>query len=664
MMQAFGWDVYNQSTVTAEGGLYNYLNNRTSNYAAAGFTVLWMPPPSKSSGGVGYIPTELYDFSQTVYGSESQLTTLLTNLNNSSPKIHPMADVVVNHRGGTTNWTDFTNPTWDCKSITSTDEANTGVITGVKPCGTADTGDDFNGARDLDHTNSQVQDGVKDYLSKLKALGFDSWRWDMVKGFSASYVGAYNTASAPYGSVGEYWDGDATKVKSWVDGTSKKSTAFDFPLYYNLSTAVAGNYTKLAGTPGLSSQTGYKDLAVTFVDNHDTFVTTAWMSDVNLMKGYAYILTHPGIPCVFFSHYYGGVYSKDNVTRTYTSHESEINVLMAVRKANSINALSSVSIVTASTTEYLAIIDGKVAVRLGNTTTVPSGVDWIENASGTGYKVWSKVVVNVAPTVTISPVGGSFVAGTTQAVTITAKDDKAGSKIYYTIDGTTPTASSLVYSTPINVSSTTTIKAIAEDSEGLFSGVASQTYTFLAVGNITVRFLPPTSWVKPINIHHWDAIPLANSANSTWPGDVMTGPDVNGYYSYVFNNIISTNIIFNGKTGTPQTADIVGVNKNTCYNMSTGTLVEETCPNLGIETPKIKTEKISLYPVPVLDTFKINAIVSNVFVYDINGRIVKQLKETLEANTAVEISNLNKGVYFLTANDANGSSFTIKFFKE
>ena len=664
MMQAFSWDVHNQASITAEGGLYNFLNNRAGSYAAAGISVLWMPPPSKSTGGVGYIPTELYNFSQTVYGTESQLTTLLTNLNSSSPKIHAMADVVVNHRGGSTNWTDFTNPTWDCKSITSTDEANTGVITGVRPCGTADTGDDFNGGRDLDHRDIQVQNGVKEYLNRLKGLGFDSWRWDLVKGFSASYVGTYITDSAPHGSVGEYWDGNTTNVKNWVDGTSKKSTAFDFPLYYNLSSALLGNYTKLAGTPGLSSQTGYKDLAVTFIDNHDTFVKTEWIAEANVMKGYAYIMTHPGIPCVFFSHYYGGTYSKDNVTRKYTSHENEINVLMAVRKANAINALSSTSIQTASTTEYLAIIDGKVAVRLGNTSTLPTGTGWIENASGIGYKVWSKVAVNVAPTVAISPVGGSFVAGTTQSVTIAATDDKAGSVVYYTTDGTTPTVSSSVYSTPINVTATSTIKAIAKDADGLFSGVASQTYTFLAVGNITVRFLPPSSWAKPINVHHWNAIPAANLAGSSWPGKVMTGPDANGYFTYTFANIASTNIIFNRGTGSPQTADIIGVNKNTCYNMSTGTLVEESCGSLGLETPLNDSAKISLYPNPVINSFKINGVVSNLYIYDLNGRIVKQQSKSLESNTDFDISELIKGIYFVTAKDENGSNFTLKIIKE
>ena len=674
MLQAFSWDVHNQASVTAEGGLYNFLNNRAGSYAVAGITVLWMPPPSKSSGGVGYIPTELHNFSQTVYGTESQLTTLLTNLNSSSPKIHAMADVVVNHRGGSTNWTDFTNPTWDCKSITSTDEANTGVITGVKPCGTADTGDDFNGARDLDHRDIQVQNGVKEYLTRLKALGFDSWRWDMVKGFSASYVGTYNTDSAPHGSVGEYWDGNTTNVKNWVDGTSKKSTAFDFPLYYNLSSALLGNYTKLAGTPGLSSQTGYKDLAVTFIDNHDTFVKTEWIAEANVMKGYAYILTHPGIPCVFFSHYYGGTFTKDDVTRTYTSHENEINVLMAVRKANAINALSTVSIQTATTAEYLAIIDGKVAVRLGNTTTLPTGTGWIENASGTGYKVWSKVAVNVAPTIAITPVGGSFVAGTTQSVTIAATDDKVGSIIYYTTDGTTPTVSSSLYSTPINVTANTTIKAIAKDVDGLFSGVASQTYTFVTTSTFSVYFKPPTStpnWPSP-KVHFWGATPAGSIANASWGVPVaMTADGTNaGWFKYTFSGVSTINLLFRdgnstGTLGVTKTADVVNVSKEVWYEWdasNTTTYLKQV--SLSANDFIVSSNKITFYPNPVLDSFKINTVVSNLYIYDLNGRIVKQQLKSLESNTAIDVSDLGKGIYFVTAKDENDSNFTLKIIKK
>ena len=73
-------------------------------------------------------------------------------------------------------------------------------------------------------------------------IGFDGWRYDLVKGFSPYYVGMYNDATSPYFSVGEYYDGNRQLVQNWVDGTSQKSAAFDFPLKFNLGSAVNGNY--------------------------------------------------------------------------------------------------------------------------------------------------------------------------------------------------------------------------------------------------------------------------------------------------------------------------------------------------------------------------------------------------------------------------------------
>ena len=478
MLQAFGWDVHTQSSVIAEGGLYNFLKNRTSGYAASGFNVIWLPPPSKSTGGVGYIPTELFNFSQTVYGSETQLRALLTAMNTSSPRIHPMADIVVNHRGGTTNWTDFTNPTWDCSSITSTDEANFGTISGVRPCGTPDTGEDFNGGRDLDHTNLQVQNGVKEYLTRLKGLGFDSWRWDVAKGFSAWHFGDYINASTPYASVGEYWDGNTATLKSWIDGTGGKSAAFDFSLYYNaLQPAInSGNYGALAGYPGLAGQFGYADKAVTFVDNHDTFVKMgSFVTSDNIMKGYAYILTHPGMPCVFFPHYYGGTYKKDGVTVVYTANKTAIDNLMAIRKANGINAYSSV-VVSNTIGFYSATIDNKVVVKIGPGLWNP-GAGWTLKTSGVDYAVWDKSVVDV-PSLTIAPIGGTFVTGTTVNVVLTANNST--STIYYTLDGSTPTTASLsaVGTKSIAITSTSTLKAFVTNTANVSSAVSTQVYSF------------------------------------------------------------------------------------------------------------------------------------------------------------------------------------------
>jgi N-acetylneuraminic acid mutarotase len=72
----------------------------------------------------------------------------------------------------------------------------------------------------------------------------------------------------------------------------------------------------------------------------------------------------------------------------------------------------------------------------------------------------------------------SLPAGTyagTQKVTIS--DTSAGALIYYTTDGTTPTASSALYTGPISISSSETIEAVATASGDLGSGVASAAYT-------------------------------------------------------------------------------------------------------------------------------------------------------------------------------------------
>ncbi|HYM11045.1 MAG TPA: chitobiase/beta-hexosaminidase C-terminal domain-containing protein [Bryobacterales bacterium] len=78
-----------------------------------------------------------------------------------------------------------------------------------------------------------------------------------------------------------------------------------------------------------------------------------------------------------------------------------------------------------------------------------------------------------AATPTFNPPGGSY--SSTQSVTI--KDTTLGAIIHYTTNGSTPTASSPVFTTPLSISSTTTVKAIATASGYSNSAVASATYT-------------------------------------------------------------------------------------------------------------------------------------------------------------------------------------------
>jgi YD repeat-containing protein len=81
------------------------------------------------------------------------------------------------------------------------------------------------------------------------------------------------------------------------------------------------------------------------------------------------------------------------------------------------------------------------------------------------------------PITSASPQGGVYTSS--QSVTLTCTDPQGPGcdKIYYTTDGTTPTTSSPVYSSPISISATTTLKYFAKDLAGISETVKSQTYT-------------------------------------------------------------------------------------------------------------------------------------------------------------------------------------------
>ena len=85
------------------------------------------------------------------------------------------------------------------------------------------------------------------------------------------------------------------------------------------------------------------------------------------------------------------------------------------------------------------------------------------------------VVMGQVAAPTFTPAAGEYDSENIPEITINCATE--GATIHYTTDGSEPTATSAVYSTPINITGTTTIKAIAMKDEMLPSEVAEATYT-------------------------------------------------------------------------------------------------------------------------------------------------------------------------------------------
>jgi hypothetical protein len=133
-----------------------------------------------------------------------------------------------------------------------------------------------------------------------------------------------------------------------------------------------------------------------------------------------------------------------------------------------------------------------------------------------------------AATPTFSPAAGTYTAAQSVSLATTT----AGASIYYTIDGSTPTTGSTLFSaaTPIQVATTTTIKAIAADSPTYTnSSVASATYTINLPVAATPTFLPlPGTFT---------------SAQSVSLSDTTTGASI--YYTTDGSTPTSSSTLFN-----------------------------------------------------------------------------------------------------------------------
>ncbi|MEK0317828.1 chitobiase/beta-hexosaminidase C-terminal domain-containing protein [Cohnella sp. 56] len=103
-----------------------------------------------------------------------------------------------------------------------------------------------------------------------------------------------------------------------------------------------------------------------------------------------------------------------------------------------------------------------------------------------GYSYTHTAQTGTVATPTFSPAGGTYSA----AQTVTIASATSGATIYYTTNGATPTTSSSVYSGPITVSASLTLKAMAVKSGLTNSAVATAAYTIGTPSTGLAKFEP------------------------------------------------------------------------------------------------------------------------------------------------------------------------------
>lgn len=572
MLQGFYWDSYKDTQWTK----FTSQADELSEF----FDLIWVPQSGYCGGtSMGYNPKYIFTNYTSSFGNETGLRNMINTFKAKGTGI--IADVVINHFQESGKWVVFPKETYkgETMQFVSTDvvKNDDGGKTktycdanGYELSQYNDSGEGWDGMRDLDHNSANVQKICHAYLDKLmNDLGYTGVRYDMVKGYASKFTGLYNSTAKLQFSVGEYWDGNVSSVTNWINGTKVdnviQSAAFDFPFRYTARDVVNNkNWAALANS-SIARQSAYSRYAVTFIENHDTeYRSSSYPQDpikADTLALNAFMLSMPGTPCVFLKH--------------WQAYKEDIKQMIAVRKLVGVHNQSRPTTL-ASQKDYFVSQTAttksgkKLVVMVGK---VPQSV--IDQrgygctcvAQGYHYSMW---VPNDMETAWCDKPSGEYnnnVSVTLQAVTATGK------QLVYSTDGGS-TWTNADDGQILNLNQNTTLTVGLKDGSNVV-GQITRNYTIKVVEPfdpypVTVYVKDPT--VAPYNwtsVYCWawdDDKTLTNS--KAWPGDEMTQTkEINGdkfYYrsfditakDYTFNFIFS-------QKGTPQTLDIMGINKDT-----------------------------------------------------------------------------------------------------
>mgnify|MGYP006272470189 CR=1 FL=1 len=357
ILQTFYWEMNSgkyAEKLPEETDLWNLLAERADSIAEAGFDFLWFPPANKGAGGiedVGYGSYDLWDLGEfeqkgnirTKYGTKDQLENAVKKLHNNDLKL--IYDAVLNHRLGADeeetvilkdgsqadvwtkfnfagrgnkysslklNWTHFDGVDWNERTKRAGE-----ILFQYKEWDDSYEDDYLMGA-DIDYDNQEIKAEVIEWGKWIVSeIGFDGFRLDASTHIDNELIYDFiEEVSRGSGKdlifIGEAWVNSPKSLVNYLNVVGQqKPYVFDFPLRQSFVEMMKGNLDmRWYGGRGLVNQNGYKNRAVTFVENHDTDHESTNKYGIETivyrkMQAYTYILMRRnGIPTIFWKDYY------------------------------------------------------------------------------------------------------------------------------------------------------------------------------------------------------------------------------------------------------------------------------------------------------------------------------------------------------------------------
>lgn len=375
-----------------EANLWNHSKDQAEHLAKMGITHVWLPPAYKSAKGVdepGYAVYDLFDLGEfdqkgsvrTRYGTKQEYLDCIQALHGS--KLSVLADIVLNHKIGADEQetitahqvheekrnekvseeltieahTKFLFPgrkgkysdfIWDAQCFSGVCEndkiyliltEHTGGEWEDVPEKEFENYDYLMGC-DIEFRNRAVREELKRWGKwYVETTGIDGFRLDAIKHIVSDFYKEWlsylkSELQKDFLCIGEYWRNELKALLRYIDETEGMIQLFDVPLHFNFHEAShQGSSYDMRQIFDNTLVSVKPELAVTFVDNHDTQPLQSLESWVeHWFKPHAYaiiLLRQQGLPCVFYTALYGANYTdgKSDESGEHEIHIEPVDVL-------------------------------------------------------------------------------------------------------------------------------------------------------------------------------------------------------------------------------------------------------------------------------------------------------------------------------------------------